>query len=333
MNQDSPYLQFAAYRFRLRVLEPIHLPPNAGSTLRGGFGAAFKRTACFQRNRPPDSCAGCMAEQNCPYGYIFETRIPPDSELPRSQAEIPHPFVLEPPVDPPPVSEPGSTLEFRTVLVGRAIAYLPYFVLAFGRLGNDGIGRGRGRFDLEEVRAEHPIRGQSEPIYSQGKLLPCSSDLTATYSDLVELCHDAAPDRVEVTFLSPTRLVSEHQLVTRPSFAVLIRAALRRISALSFFHCCHRWEADYKGIVSRAEGVAMVESQLRWVDWERYSSRQDARMKLGGVVGIACYEGEVAPFLPLLLAVSAVHVGKACTFGNGRIAVNWAGSGDAMERI
>ncbi|MGE5617801.1 MAG: CRISPR system precrRNA processing endoribonuclease RAMP protein Cas6 [Sphingomonadaceae bacterium] len=323
MTDSQPALQFAVYRFTLRPLEPIHLPPNAGSTLRGGFGSAFKRTACFQRSRPPDSCEGCSVAHNCPYGYVFETRVPPDSEVLRSQREIPHPFVLEPPLQPAPVYEPGAALEFRAVLVGRAIACLPHFAFAFARLGETGIGRGRGRFELEEVRAEHPLTGRAEAIYRRGSLLPCPVDLTVAYSDLVQWCRGAEPERLTVRFLTPTRLVSEERLVASPSFAVLVRSALRRLSSLSYFHGGRRWETDYRGTIARAEAVRTADADLRWEDWERYSSRQDARMKLGGVVGTAVYEGRVVPFLPLLLAASIAHVGKACTFGNGRLEVRW----------
>jgi hypothetical protein len=333
MTIACPVLQFAAYRFRLRAREPIHLPPNAGSTLRGGFGAAFKRVACFQRSRPPESCEGCGAAENCPYGYVFETRKPVDGRLMEGQKEIPHPFVLEPPMDPPPVIEPGSPLEFRTVLVGRAIAYLPYFAFAFARLGEMGMGRGRGRFDLEEILAEHPIDGRSESVYLKGDPLPCATDLTATYSDLLEMGRGTAPERVTVTFATPTRLISDGRLAAAPDFPLLVRSALRRISALAYFHCGHMWEADYRSIVGRAEGVRTAAAGLRWVDWERYSSRQDARMKLGGVMGTTTFEGDLGEFLPLLLAAGAVHVGKACTFGNGRLEVRWdGGPGEPVSR-
>ena len=323
MSDVLPNLQFAAYRFLLRAVDPIHLPPNAGSTLRGGFGTAFKRTACFQRNRPPDSCDGCPVSHNCPYGYVFETRLPPDSEVLKSQRDIPHPFVLEPPPSPPPVYEPGSVVEFRTVLMGRGIAYLPYFVQSFERLGTTGIGRGRGRYQLEEVRAEHPATGRSEPIYRAGNILPCSTDLSVTGSDLIEWCRSYKPSRLSVRFETPTRLVSDGRLVTKPAFPLVVRAALRRLSSLAYFHGGHRWETDYRGIVEEASRVELSSTDLRWVEWERYSSRQDARMNLGGFVGTAIYEGPVASFLPLMLTAGISHLGKACTFGNGKIQVSW----------
>lgn len=320
---SDPVLQFGTYQFALRAIETILLPPNAGSTLRGGFGNSFRRIACFQRNRASEGCDGCLVSHTCPYGYVFETRLPPDSEVLRSQNEIPHPFVLEPPPQPPPVSQPGSALDFRVVLAGRAIGYLPYFVMAFTHLGQFGMGRGRGKFQLEEVRATHPLTGQSVPVYRDGSLLPCDADMTATFGDIKAWCNRASPGRMRVHFLSPTRLISERQLVRKPTFPVLVRSALRRLSSLAYFHCGHRWEADFRGLVAEAEEVEIVESDVRWVSWERYSSRQDARMNLGGLVGSATYEGEIGRFLPLMVAASIAHVGKACTFGNGRIKVEW----------
>ncbi len=323
MNGSQPALQFGSYRFALRAVDTIRLPANAGSTLRGAFGVAFKRTACFQRSRGRDGCDGCSVRDSCPYGYIFETRLPAGSEVLRSLREIPHPFVLEPPVDPPPVIEPGGRLEFGAVLVGRAIAYLPYFAMAFLEMGGGGIGRGRGRFQLEEVRAVHPLDGRSERVYGEGSLYPASADLTATYGDMARLCEGIEAERVIVRFVTPTRLVSDGRLVLEPHFPLLVRAALRRLSALSYFHGGHRWDADYRGVVAEAKRIGVISRHVRWVDWERYSSRQDAHMKLGGLVGEVCYEGDVGPFLPLLMAAGVAHIGKACTFGNGRISVEW----------
>jgi hypothetical protein len=68
----------------------------------------------------------------------------------------------------------------------------------------------------------------------------------------------------------------------------------------------------------RAEGVATRAADLRWVDWERYSACQDGRMKLGGFVGTATFEGELDVFMPLLRLGEVVHVGKGTAFGLGK---------------
>jgi hypothetical protein len=42
-------LTIAKYRFMLRVMELIELPPYAGSAFRGGFGQAFRQAVCVTR--------------------------------------------------------------------------------------------------------------------------------------------------------------------------------------------------------------------------------------------------------------------------------------------
>jgi hypothetical protein len=57
--------------------------------------------------------------------------------------------------------------------------------------------------------------------------------------------------------------------------------------------------------------VKFVKDNLRWVDWERYSSRQDTKINLGGLlVGEATYEGDLAEFMPLIRLGELIHVGK-----------------------
>ena len=67
--------------------------------------------------------------------------------------------------------------------------------------------------------------------------------------------------------------------------------------------------------------IETKDGQVHWRDWERYSARQDTKMKMGGFVGEAQYRGELQHFLPLLKLGEAVHVGKATGFGLGRYEV------------
>jgi CRISPR/Cas system endoribonuclease Cas6 (RAMP superfamily) len=122
-----------------------------------------------------------------------------------------------------------------------------------------------------------------------------------------------------------TRLKFQGGLEDRPEFHVLARSLLRRVSSLLYFHHGTRLDMDFRGFISEAERVRLAALNTRWVDWERYSSRQDTRMKLGGLVGTATYEFNdarlAAFFLPWLVLGECVHVGKGCTFGLGRFTV------------
>ena len=319
-------LRIAKYRFTLQAVNRLGLPRYKGSTLRGGFGAVFKRTVCFQKD--VKSCADCLLKANCPYAYIFETAPPQDAEVLRTYSDVPLPFVIEPPLDAKTVYEPGESLDFGLVLVGRAINYLPYFIVVFKELGRVGLGQGRGKYALREVAAVQPLDGVEETIYSAVNEMVCDRDLSLGWEEIeahslkfnlqLPIPNLQPPtSRLTVNFLTPTRMKHEGRFVDRPEFHVLIRTILRRVSSLYYFHCGERWETDYRGIIEAARGVRLAEAGTGWVDWERYSRRQRQRMNLGGLVGRATYEGELEPFLPLLVLGELVHVGKACVFGNG----------------
>ncbi|MHB8927426.1 MAG: CRISPR system precrRNA processing endoribonuclease RAMP protein Cas6 [Bacillota bacterium] len=119
----------------------------------------------------------------------------------------------------------------------------------------------------------------------------------------------------------PTRLKYDSHLIEKPTFGILVRALLRRASALATLHGGQDLDIDYQALIDRAEAVRLDRDETIWVDWERYSARQDTRMKLGGVVGEAEYTGDLATFVPLLAVGEWIHVGKNATFGLGKFNV------------
>jgi CRISPR/Cas system endoribonuclease Cas6 (RAMP superfamily) len=78
---------------------------------------------------------------------------------------------------------------------------------------------------------------------------------------------------------------------------------------------------DYRGLVARAQKIETKKVNLNWHDWRRYSNRQDQAMLMGGMTGSLTYAGKLSEFLPLLEYVEKVHIGKATTFGLGKIQI------------
>jgi hypothetical protein len=130
-----PLIQATRYRFNLSVIEPMRLPEYKGSTLRSGFGHAFKKVVCTFKNRP---CDDCLLKHRCVYSYIFETPPPENSVKMTKYLRAPHPFVIEPPLEVKQFYQPGEILDFGLVLVGKAQEYLPYFIYAFRNWGRSG---------------------------------------------------------------------------------------------------------------------------------------------------------------------------------------------------
>jgi hypothetical protein len=316
-------LDVAAHRVTIEAVDAMDLLGWTGNALRGGFGAAFKATACLTGDR--ERCAPRCAHGNqCPYGYIFETRLPADAPVLRNLDEVPRPFVLEPPTGTT-LYRPGARLTFGLILFGRAVDFLTYFIVAFQKLGAMGLGRNRARFSLARVDGVHPWTGAEVLLYEGGRqydaeLRLCARDLLARA--------DALPaDRLRVRYLTPARLRHEGQYMRRDvPFHVLVRALLRRVSSLAAFHGAGVWETDYRRWAEQARAVATVAADLRWDARERYSRRQGRRMELGGVIGSATYSGDLAAYRPLLALGELTHVGKAVVFGNGQMRVEPVGA-------
>ena len=105
-----------------------------------------------------------------------------------------------------------------------------------------------------------------------------------------------------------------------------IKQLLRRLTLL---HACHGGAApawDHRAWIAAAAAVTVVDAATTWRDRERYSTRQHARMRLGGWQGRVRFTGPWRPFSPLLRAGELVHLGQGTAFGLGRIRV-MAGNG------
>ena len=78
--------RIARFSFELEALDTISLPPYKGSTLRGGFGHAFKKTVCALKSQ---DCDSCLLREKCVYSYVFETPPPSDTTIMRKYPRAP----------------------------------------------------------------------------------------------------------------------------------------------------------------------------------------------------------------------------------------------------
>ena len=309
------HFRVACYRVTLRAESRMRLPPFKGAALRGGFGLVFRDMCCVHRG---SHCQTCPLDSACPYSYVFETRAPGDTGYFPPGGDVPRPFVLEPPLDPRTDYHPGDRLEFRLLLFGRAIPYFPYFLAAFRELGRRGFGKGGGCFQVQEARTLHPPSGKEVVVYSGPDDHARNIALAVTGAEVAEEATRLPDTHVIVEFLTMTRLKSGAHYQDTPEFEVLARSLMRRASSISALHHGVSLELDYRALVAAARRVEVVESDTRWVDWSRYSLRQDTTMKLGGIVGRATYQGDLRPFRELLVLGTYLHAGKNPTFGLGR---------------
>jgi hypothetical protein len=313
-------LTLARYQMTFVPHSPLDLPAFKEPLLRGGLGTALKQGACI---RPTGTlCASCAAPDICPYAYLFESRPPVDAQVLRAANAIPLPYLFAAPNGHQSLVT-GEPFPFTLTLVGGAIRYFPYLVAALRVLGLQGLGSKRVRATLGTVHWLGPA-GTMTPLFSgtlnptlrtQPPALPLSAWVAA-------LPNHPPINRLTLAFDSPIAL--KHQgrtLRGAPPFHVIIRALLRRLSALAAFYGDARWDLDYRGWIERAEAVDLSAAQTRWVERVRKASRTQQLMPLSGIMGRATYIGDFTPFLPLLHIGTLLHVGNNTVFGNGRYTI------------
>ncbi|MGR8981055.1 MAG: CRISPR system precrRNA processing endoribonuclease RAMP protein Cas6 [Gammaproteobacteria bacterium] len=306
----KPILPFSHFLLSFRFEGANRLLAYAGSAWRGAFGSALKKSVCVVRDT---ACQACMLKESCAYPYIFETP-PPDSEKMRLYTAAPHPFVINLKLD-----KQADPSEYRLglMLFGRSYRYLPYIIHAFEKAGKHGLGPQNQVFEL--VRVDQITPDQKERTIYQGKKLEQPS-LPAT-ADIPE-----CPDEIDIHLLTPLRIKQEGKNCNeqRLNFSAFFGSLLRRHSMLTYFHTDTPLETDFSQLMQQAKEIPISQQDLSWRDWTRYSSRQQTKMNMGGLIGTFTLKGDLKPFWPYLWLGQWTHTGKGTSMGLGAYRIHAA---------
>ena len=303
-------MKYAKFEINTQFHQETPLPYFKGSMLRGAMGHALKATICAVRVKV---CETCILRPTCLYARIFEVK--PDHEKQTGQANFPHPYVLEC-LEEKTVYPQATPFTFSLILFGGMVQYLPYFVYAFEQMGAQGIGRKiegkRPTFTLNNVCYEQQvIYSQDEPKLPE--TLPCEQFSSFTLQD------NPAISAIRVQFETPLRVKNEGHYARTLDFMILVRTLLRRIKHLWQEFSENPLDIDEKALLEHAQTIETCNPQLHWEEQNRYSNRQQSQQSLGGLKGSIEFRGNLAPFVPLLDIAQIVHIGKATSFGLGKL--------------
>jgi len=309
-------LHFRLYplRFSFVARESIHFPPGkSANILRGAFGVIFRRIACVPR------CAAardCELRGSCPYARMFEPSTLGDG--PSGLADWPRPFVFRATHLDGCTVAPGAPFSFDLNLFDMKSPAIAYLVLAFAQIAQEGLGPRHGRADLMAVSLLNETGDTVARIFDGITLLQQAAEP-------VQLSLQPVAERVErlrVRFVTPTELKSGQQLSERPEFGVLASRVRDRLSTLRKLYDDGPLEMDFRAFGERASRVQLTRSDIRRVDSVRQSSRTGQVHPIGGFVGEAEYNGELAEFVPYLSAAKWTGVGRQTVWGKGVFSVS-----------
>ena len=309
-------LPYGRFSFTMAAEKTASLPPYKGSTLRGILGQPFKELACLDRRQR--DCKDCTCKPQCAYAYVFETSrhsLGPNGES--MHLFTPHPFVIQPPLEPKTEYGPGEKLSFCLVLLGRGMQFLPHFIASFDLAARKGLGVNRVPFRLLHV--EQLLPDSARPIWKEGMKLtgiPVEERLEISPTQHRE------PGEIILKLVTPLRLVLQGEPARDLTFESLVKSIFRRLELLDHAHGSGSFKLDYPHFLSKADQVEMADSQLYWHHWKRYSNRQKKKLYLGGLVGQVSFRGDMlGAFWPYLSLAEKIHLGKGTVYGLGQIQV------------
>ena len=319
-------------RYRLRFTGPdagAIAGRQLGSAWRGAFGRALRRSVCIT-NLP--RCDGCALLDHCVYPRTFEKRTPPGAEKLRLYPNAPNPYVLAP-ADAKWDSADSSdeTIKLGVTLFGAANDDAPVILQALGTAAAEGLTGRRVELALVEAAAEAPAG--VAPAWTT-----TSSDAGLRSLPARIIVPPVSPDQptaVRVRLLSPLRIRAEGRYVgpDRLNFRAFAANVLRRASLLTHFYGEHPLVVDFAALLQQAAGVRISEVQLRWQEGTRHSSRQQARIPVGGIAGSFVASGAaIGALWPCLWLGQWTHIGKGCTMGLGRYVLEPPGSDHVGDR-
>lgn len=302
---------FGKYKCFCQFSRDAVLPPYKGSTFRGAFDMSLKDITCVPKS---DDCAGCPLQKKCVYFRVLE--VEPCKSAQKS-GDHPHPFVIEPPESTQQNFAAGDMFDFDLLLFGFTNEILPYFVYAFEEMGRRGLGKFLGGrrpgFRLLKVTSHsHMIFDSNDRTVNPGNPTDLSLQTNPDSDDTQER-------QLTIRLQTPLRLKFKNRFAEELPFHLLVRSMLRRISSLNNSWGSGEPPLDYSGLIKRAEEIRIVDSSLEWLDWSRFSNRQQTRMQLGGITGAITYAGKLEEYLSLVRYCEIVHLGKNTTFGLGKI--------------
>ena len=296
-------LPIARYQFQFKVTQDIVLPEYSGSTLRGAFGRALRKISCMTKQ---DNCKTCSLYRTCPYTSIFETPAPITHQI-QQFSQVPNGYIIEPPEWGVQQFKVGDIFTFNIVLFGRLIEQLSLIAFAFKRAFEYNLAGGKA--DLLDITYFSENSTACISILENGNIIDHNHHI---------FIPECLPQVMQLNIITPLRL-QENGKPLKPNEINLQRFLItlaKRISLLSEFHA-QPLNLDFEYLIALLSQVEDSKN-LKWQDWTRYSSRQQQKMKLGGVVGKWTLTNIPSEWAKLIYIGQWLHNGKNATFGLGR---------------
>lgn len=294
-------IRYTKLSFITKIKNNCKMPYFKNSALRGGMGKMLMEFSCLGDGK----CDNCIHFDNCMVDKVMYSKLKYKPDFIANETSVG--YILEC-FDKKVDYEKGELLKFNLILFGDTIEYISHFIYAFDILGKRGIGKYYSKYKLEKVLNEN-----GRDIFINGEIVK-NNILIKTVKDYIIERKEQLLNvpSVIVNFISPFRYKYKGHYKSKIDIDDLNIALNRRINILNAY------EGIKDEINIECNNCSFTSENLNWSENQRYSSRQDTKMKLGGVEGNISLNISNDYFLELLIAGELVHIGKNSSFGLGK---------------
>ena len=291
-------VRYIKLHFEVEIAEDCELPLTKASAIRGGMGQMLLAAHCI-RDR---NCETCDFRNECVVQRIMYSPFDIKPEFVTEGESAGYVIECE---DYRTDFEAGDTLAFTIILFGKAIAHFNPLLQAIHALGQVGLGKEHGRFQIVSVS-----NSKKEPLLNGNSINMGNYDIR-TLLDYVKYRRRRSSG-TRMRFHSPTTIKSNGQILKEFDAEAIVRALSRRLYMLD----C------YEGIEANQLWFDKIPTLLahseRGTTVSRYTTRHQQKIHLEGIRGWADFDEVDEDLYLLMLAGEVMHVGKRVSLGFGR---------------
>lgn len=271
------------------------------------FEMLFKRQVC---SLPGQTCSDI---HRCCYYQLFSKQLATEPLALKHHQKPPFPFIFS--FQKLYATDECGQVIIELTLTGYASNHADEFISAIKALLEHGYSRG--------FHPESRIIGvESLGMYGD-KLLLSDFGNSAERKKIIILDADTvidsrnhSGDLVEISFLTPLRLIQQGKVLTNFDPGKFICALMRRISSISYYYCGYEMMDDFSGYADAANRVELIENTL-------FYGAANKLFNHSGIMGSAVLSGLGYELIPFLILGEYLHLGKAASYGMGRFKVSF----------
>ena len=305
------HIKIAKLRFIFEKNGKRKIKGYSGSAWRGVIGKTLKKIFCCFKNKP---CNECLVKTNCPYYNLYERH-----SLEPGFSDLPRPYIFYP----PPVTD-NRYLILDVTLFAYGCDFVPHIIMACEEAGKRGIGFERIRFCLKCV-LQNTLKKEWISVYVPGEVKETSDTNFLLIDWLNTLPCEPKNGSWKVEIRSPLRLRKNKKYLRYADWGWAFVSLARRLSLLNYLCGGFKLNSEqWIEIKSFLSQPGKVENEIFWYDWKRYSSTQNKKIPMGGVMGRAFVDAPQSTkdiWWCWWHVANIFHLGKGTSMGLGKIEV------------